>query len=35
VRLDTDTVTEQRQVGDEVRREQIDAEGIDAGRRRR
>jgi uncharacterized protein (TIGR02271 family) len=35
VRLDTDTVTEQRQVSDDLRREQIDAESADAGHRRR
>jgi stress response protein YsnF len=35
VRLDTDTVTEQRRVSDELRREQIDAESADAGHRRR
>ncbi|MFY9807783.1 MAG: PRC and DUF2382 domain-containing protein [Pseudonocardiaceae bacterium] len=35
VRLDTDTVTEQEQVSDKVRKEQIDAEGIGEGRRRR
>jgi uncharacterized protein (TIGR02271 family) len=29
VRLDTDTVTEQRQVGEEVRKEQLDVEGGD------
>jgi stress response protein YsnF len=27
VRLDTETVTEQRQVGEEVRKEQIEVEG--------
>jgi hypothetical protein len=27
VRLDTDTVTEERQVGEEVRKEQIEVEG--------
>jgi uncharacterized protein (TIGR02271 family) len=27
VRLDTDTVTEQRQVGEEVRKEQLEVEG--------
>jgi uncharacterized protein (TIGR02271 family) len=34
VRLNTDTVTDQQQVSDEVRKEQIDAESINAGRRR-
>jgi uncharacterized protein (TIGR02271 family) len=33
VRLDTDTVTEERQVGEEVRKEQIDVEGEDQLRR--
>jgi len=35
VRLDTDTVTEQRQVSDQLRKEQIDAESVDAGRHSR
>ena len=29
VRLDTDTVTEERQISEEVRKEQIDTEGLD------
>jgi len=33
VRLDTDTVTEERQVGEEVRKEQIEVEGEDQPRR--
>ena len=33
VRLDTDTVTEERQVGEEVRKEQIEVEGDDQDRR--
>jgi stress response protein YsnF len=35
VRLDTATVTEQRQVSDQLRKEQINAEGVDAGRHSR
>lgn len=35
VRLDTDTVTEQRQVSDQLRKEQINAESVDAGRHSR
>jgi uncharacterized protein (TIGR02271 family) len=33
IRLDTDTVTEERQVGEEVRKEQIEVEGDDQDRR--
>lgn len=35
MRLDTATVTEQRQVSDQLRKEQINAEGVDAGRHSR
>jgi uncharacterized protein (TIGR02271 family) len=35
VRLETDTVTEERGVSDEVRKERIEAEGDDVGRERR
>ena len=34
VRLDTETVTEEREVSEEVRKEQIDTEGVEQGRRR-
>jgi hypothetical protein len=35
VRLDTDTVTEQRQVSDQLRKEPIYAESVNAGRHSR
>ena len=34
VRLDTETVTEEHEVSEEVRKEQIDAEGLERGRSR-
>ncbi len=34
VRLDTDTVREEREVSEEVRKEQIDTEGVERGRSR-